>query len=255
MPLDKVEVARIALVAWMLALSGCGEATAPRPEQNQESVVVRWDEAALEAIRHAYFGAPIVARALAIVHTCMYDAWAAYDGNAVGTQLGGNLRRPPAERTLVNKERAVSVAAYRALVDLFPSEQAVFDGLMQQLSLDPADQSTDARTAVGIGNVAAAAVLASRHHDGSNQLGDLAPGPYSDYTGYQPVNSPDKVNDPNRWQPLRVLDSKGEATTQQFVAPQWGLVTPFALTSGAQFVPRQCRTSIPAPATSSRRRR
>ena len=90
MPLDKVEVARIALVAWMLALSGCGEATAPRPEQNQESVVVRWDEAALEAIRHAYFGAPIVARALAIVHTCMYDAWAAYDGNAVGTQLGGN---------------------------------------------------------------------------------------------------------------------------------------------------------------------
>jgi hypothetical protein len=32
------------------------------------------------------------------------------------------LRRPPGEHTRANKERAVSVAAYRALVDLFPSE-------------------------------------------------------------------------------------------------------------------------------------
>ena len=30
----------------------------------------------------------MVARALAIVHTCMYDAWAAYDDRARGTQLG-----------------------------------------------------------------------------------------------------------------------------------------------------------------------
>jgi len=49
-------------------------------------------------------------------------------------------------------------------------------------------------------------VLDFRHQDGSNQLGDM-PGssgaPYSDYTNYQPVNSPDEVRDPNRWQPLR----------------------------------------------------
>jgi hypothetical protein len=237
MPLDKVKVAGVALVACMLALSGCDPTTAPPPERNQDSVVVRWDEAALEAVRHAHFGPPMVARALAIVDTSMYDAWAAYDGVAVGTQLGGTLRRPQGERTLANKERAVSVAAYRALVDLFPSEQPLSDDLMQQLGLDPADQSTDITTAVGIGNVAAAAVLASRHHDGSNQLGDLASGAYSDYTGYQPVNTPYQVNDPNHWQPLLVTDSMGEAKTQQFVAPQWGLVTPFALTSGAQFRP------------------
>jgi hypothetical protein len=167
----------------------------------------------------------------------MYDAWAAYDRSAVGTQLGASLRRPPGERTLLNKEQAVSFAAYRALVDLFPSEQALFDGLMQQLGLNPANQSTDATIAVGIGNMAAAAVLASRHHDGSNQLGDLATGAYSDYTGYQPVNTPSAINDPNRWQPLLVTNSMGVATPQQFVAPHWGLVTPFALTSGAQFRP------------------
>jgi hypothetical protein len=237
MRLDSVNATGVALAASILALSGCDLSTAPRLQENQDSVVVQWDEAALEAVRHTHLGPPMVARALAIVHTSMYDAWTAYDATAVGTQLGGALRRPPSERTRANKERAVSVAAYRALVDLFPSEQPIFDDLMQQLGLDPADQSTDTTTAVGIGNVAATAVLSFRHHDGSNQLGDLAPGAYSDYTGYQPVNSPSNVTDPNRWQPLLVFDSTGKATTQQFVAPQWGLVQPFALTSGAQLRP------------------
>jgi hypothetical protein len=122
MVLDNVKTAGVALAASMLALSGCDLATAPGPQQNQESVVVRWNEAVLEAVRQTHFGPPMVARALAIVHTSMYDAWAAYDATAVGTQLGGALRRPPGEHTRANKERAVSVAAYRALVDLFPSE-------------------------------------------------------------------------------------------------------------------------------------
>jgi len=62
----------------------------------------------------------MAARALAIMHTCMYDAWAAYDELAVGTQLRGALRRPPSDRTEANKERAISYAAYRALVDVLP---------------------------------------------------------------------------------------------------------------------------------------
>jgi hypothetical protein len=220
----------------MLAISGCDVSTAPRPEA-EESVVVRWNEAALQAVRHTRLGPPMVARALAVAHTAMYDAWAAYDATAVGTTRGGALRRPSSERTDANKERAVSFAAYRVLVDLFPSEQATFDALMQQLGLDRANVSTDTTTVAGIGNVAAAAVIAFRHHDGANQLGDLAPGAYADYTGYQPVNSPAEVVDPNRWQPLLVTSSQGAVTTQKFVAPQWGLVTPFALTSGAHFRP------------------
>jgi len=56
----------------------------------------------------------MVARALAIVHTCIYDAWAAYDNRAIGTRLGGALRRPPQEHTRANKETAISFAAYRA---------------------------------------------------------------------------------------------------------------------------------------------
>src|ERR1700720_3590865 len=72
---------------------------------------IYWDSGALHGIRDAKLGAPVVARALAIVHTCMYDAWAAYDERAIGTQLGGALRRPASERTLPNKEQAISYAA------------------------------------------------------------------------------------------------------------------------------------------------
>jgi len=143
-----------------------------------DNVVLQWDNAALQAIRVTKLGPPIVARALAIVHTAMYDAWAVYDHQAVGTRLGGTLRRPPVERTLVNKSEAVSFAAYRALVDLFPTQTSPFNDVMASLGYDPANSSTDVVTPAGIGNMAAAAVIAFRHHDGANQLGDLHPGAY-----------------------------------------------------------------------------
>jgi hypothetical protein len=202
-----------------------------------DNVAIQWDNAALQAIRVAKLGPPIVARALAIVHTAMYDAWAAYDDQAVGTRLGGSLRRPGVERTLANKNEAVSFAAYRALVDLFPTQTPSFNDVMGSLGYDPASGSTDLATPAGVGNVAAAAVIAFRHVDGANQLGDLHPGAYSDYTGYVPVNDPDHINDPNRWQPLRFSNGHGGTVTPGFIAPHWGRVVPFALTSGSQFRP------------------
>ena len=201
------------------------------------TIVTRWSEAALEAIRITHPGPPMVARALAILHTCIYDAWAAYDSAAVGTRLGGALRQPAAERTLANKKEAISYAARAALVDLYPTEAARFNDLLTNLGYDPADTSTNTSTPSGIGNVAAQAVLTFRHGDGSNQLGDLHPGPYSDYTGYAPVNDPDHINDANHWQPLRIPDEQGNFVVQKYIAPHWGLVTPFALTSPSQFRP------------------
>jgi hypothetical protein len=140
-------------------------------------VVVRWDQAALQGIRDSTLGPPMAARALAILHTCVYDAWAGYDPVAVGTRFGGALRCPAAERTAANKEQAISFAAYRAAVDLFPADRARFDALMAELGYDPADTTTDTGVPAGVGNVACQAVLDFRHHDGANQLGDLHPGP------------------------------------------------------------------------------
>ena len=213
-----------------------------------ESVVVLWNDAALQGVRDSKLGPPMVARALAIVHTCAYDAWAAYDHHAVGTRLGGALRRPPRERTLANKNIAISYAAYRAAIDLFPADKTtVFDPLMRGLGLDPNDTTTDSTTPLGAGNVAADAVLQYRHRDGANQLGDEPGGvqgvAYSDYTGYRSTNDPmdiraafnrATVHDPNLWQPLRYVDGTGALVTQPFVGAQWQHVAPFALTSSAQ---------------------
>src|SRR5439155_23814944 len=70
------------------------------------NLVVQWNQAALQGVRDSKIGPPMVSRALAIVHTCMYDAWAAYDDQALGTRLGGVLRRPPDERTPANRSEA-----------------------------------------------------------------------------------------------------------------------------------------------------
>ena len=155
--------------------------------QSTPTIVVQWNNAALQGVRDSKLGPPMVARALAIVHTCIFDAWAAYDKKAVGTQLGGSLRRPESERTAANKNKAISFAAYRAVVDLFPIDKTtVFDPTMAALGYDPTDQSADVKTPTGIGNVACNAVLTFRHNDGSNQLGNLTASgvPYADYTRY-----------------------------------------------------------------------
>lgn len=198
---------------------------------NSTNAVVFWNCELLQAVVDTRSAPTITARALAIVHTSMFDAWSPYDRDAIGTEPEGPGRRPSAEWTRDNKAEAASYAAYRSLLDLFPAEKALFDSAMQQRGLDPANASVDPSTAPGVGNLAAMAVLADRHHDGSNQLGDLHPGAYSDYTGYKAVNQPDQVSNPDHWQPLRIPDGKGGFVTQKYVTPQWGLVKPFALSS------------------------
>lgn len=208
----------------------------------QARSVIAWNAAALQAVRDGNIGAPVASRALAVVHACMYDAWVAYDEQATGTQLRGALRRPAVERTQANKERAISYAAYRALSDLFPQgTNSVFRPLMRQLGYDPDDHSTDIETPTGIGNVACAAVLEYRHRDKSNQLGDLAQGAYSDWSGYKPANAPSSIPvraapaDPDHWQPLIHVNAHGDLMTQRFAAPQWCFVIPFALSKGDEF--------------------
>jgi hypothetical protein len=219
------------------------------PSPNDD-VLLRWDQETLNAIRLARSAPAVAARALAIVHTATYDAWAPYDGVAVDTRgrlrADPSLRRPATERTVNYKSMAISYAAYRALLDLFPGQASNFVKFMADLGYDPNDSSTNAALPQGIGNLAAQAVLAYRHHDGANQLGDEPGGtpgvPYSDYTGYAPQNSWDKLSKPLHWQPLCVPLPPPGATSctgsiQRFSTPQWMDVTPFALTRPDQFGP------------------
>ncbi|MFN2385332.1 MAG: vanadium-dependent haloperoxidase [Thermoanaerobaculia bacterium] len=223
---------RHAAASLLLLLGGAAAVRA----QGSDNVVLRWDEEVLHGIRTNPPGPTIAARAIAMAHTAMFDAWTAYDPIAVPTRPQGAWRRPASEATEDNKAMAVSFAGYRAVVDLFPSQRERYDALMRTLGYEPSDASTDTRTAAGVGNAAAAAVLEYFHCDGSNQLGDLAPGAYADYTGYVSINTPSTVNDPNRWQPLAVV-SGNRVVIQSFTTPHWGRVAPFALTSGSQLRP------------------
>jgi hypothetical protein len=252
MPKFKIATTAVTVVALMLGgsvASGAAATAAPKARsadhkgsrtvfpldafgpRSDDNAALQWSERTLASIRAAALPPTAVSRVLAVVQTSVYDAWAAYDPVAVGTRLGASLRRPAAERTLANKSKAISFAAYRALLDLFPAQRAAIRRFMAKLGYDPDNTSTDPASPAGVGNTAAAAVLAFRHHDGSNQLGDLNGGPpYSDYTGYTPVNTPDKVIDKFHWQPLRI-----GTNVQRFSTPQWGRVTPFALTAPDQF--------------------
>jgi hypothetical protein len=234
--------------------------SAPRATDN---AILVWNEELLDIIRrHPPLTGPTVsARALGILHTATYDAWAAYDAVAKGTRLGSQLRRPAAERTPANKEKAISYAAYRVLTDLFPNPPHTnmpavnLEGQMLSRGYDPGNTTTDTTKPEGIGNVVAKALLDYRHSDGSNQLGN-APGSsgtrYSDYTGYQPKNQWNNVPFVWNWQPLCVLTPTGVGAgmpptpsdgtcsspnyaVQSPATPQWGRIKMFGPLAASQF--------------------
>src|SRR5919197_1757543 len=224
------------------------------PPRDNDNAILKWDEELLQTIRKypGQTGPTVTSRALGVLHTATYDAWAPYDATAVPTMANGNARvTDVAQRTDANKTIAISWAAYRVLRDLFPvslypniNTDIDYDGQMAELL--GTTWATDTSPARTIGENAAAAVIAYREHDGANQLGD-APGgtpgvPYSDYTGYQPVNTWDKVNDKMQWQPLCIPLPPPGATTctgkvQQPLTPQWKNIKSFALNAPNQFVP------------------
>ncbi len=205
-----------------------------------KNLIVEWNELALEAIRKIKPGPPMAARSLGIVYKAIFDAWAAYD-NVAKPVKSPVPRRPVAQRTLANKEKAVSMAAYRALTHQFPSAEPSFAAKLTAMGLNPGDNGVNVNTPVGVGNVASSAVLGFHDTDNSNQVGG-----YADTSGYVPANpamSPlfpaavDAIPFPSRWQPLTYLTPDKIPATPKFIAPHWGNVKPFALTSGSQFRP------------------
>jgi hypothetical protein len=182
----------------------------------------------------------VAARSLAIAHTAIYDAWAAYDNTAKPT----NGAR--AFGSADDQKLAISHAARDTLTALFGARGGVFDAMLAAYAQDL--QPLDPAAATQVGQKAAADILAARANDGSNS-GSTFPG-YADPTDWS--NSPANVNkptptpvvvtpeqphvqpvDPNKWQPLINPDG----TTQSFLLPHWALVRPWALSSGSALRP------------------
>jgi hypothetical protein len=213
-----------------------------------------WNEAARSAIASpggVAMGPPQSARVLAIIHSCMYDAWTIYDSKAKGRffNTNGSERELRSDK---NKRIVTSYAAYLCLKSLFPADLARKNQeiLVQKLlstapeaALHISNQSLEIEKIYTIAEAAAQKVLTSYLQDGSNEVGN-----YLDNSGYESKNklmshcipnSKDCVSmprtsatqSPNTWQPL--INSLGKK--QFFITPQWSSVVPFALQKSSQF--------------------
>ena len=236
----------VLLLGWLL-LPGCNRSTDSSNQAEPlgaDNLAYKWGKVALEATANdtdRFNPRPtITSRYLGLIFVSVFDAWSRYDEKAIPVYLEGVERRPEAERVLKNKEIAISYAFCRALSEYFYTDSAIFKTFMKAQGFDPENRSLDPATPEGIGNRAAKAVMEARRHDGSNQYGDMEGSngkPYFDYTGYQPVNSPDENVDGNRWQPKYFSDGKGGKFAPACLTPHWHLVKPITLKTADQFRP------------------
>jgi PAP2 superfamily len=239
--------ASLAIVIFVSSLMACKPVAEPLGEQN---IAYKWGKIALEATANdteKFRPRPTVtSRYLGLVFTAIFDAWSRFDATATPVYLK-NVERHT-EKTLKNKEIAISFAAFRALNVYFYSDSLLFKKYMLDMGFDPNNTSLDPNTPEGIGNLAANAVIEARKNDGANQYGETISNskaqntegsskPFFDYTNYQPINTPDKNNDINRWQPKYFADGKGGQFAPTCLTPFWGHVKPICLTTADQFRP------------------
>ena len=220
----------------------------------EESVARKWNEALLQTIRQDFARPPVQARNLFHTSLAMYDAWAAYDSVAQPYLLGKTVSGytcpfegvPVPANIEAAREQAISFAMFRILLQRFSLSPNFFQAyvrfttLMNQLGYDFDITSTNYQSGspAALGNYIAACVLQMGLQDGANEQGNYA------IQYYQTVNTPlvmadpgnPNILDPNRWQRLTLegaIDQSGNPVpaTQSFQSPEWGNVTPFAMTA------------------------
>ncbi|MEN8233918.1 MAG: vanadium-dependent haloperoxidase [Actinomycetota bacterium] len=235
----------LTLGALAMVLPSCsGSASAPDcppiDDHPEWSVARRWNELNLAAIRRDLPAPTVHARNLYHTSAAMWDAWAAYDEDAIGLFVA---EKHEAEDVEAARQEAISYAAYRVLehryLDSIGATETIpeLDALMGALCLDIEFTSTDGDAPAAVGNRIARTIIDAGMVDGANEAEGYAPDP-----SYEPVNPPLVVresgtvmNDPNRWQPLEIenmVSQNGillDSGVQEFIDPHWGFVTGFAL--------------------------
>lgn len=206
------------------------------------SIARIWNEELLSSIRLDFARPTVHARNLYHTSAAMWDAWAAYDEEA-GQVIHHEKMAPVADIDAARAE-AISYAMYRILTWRFaPSPGAAerlpaFDARMAELGYDTDYTSTEGDSPAALGNRIAASVIEFGLNDYSNEQANFA---NNYYTSINPPllpefpGNPDLV-DPDRWQPLSLeffVDQSGNLIpggSLDFLSPEWGHVSPFALT-------------------------
>ncbi|WP_341720418.1 carbohydrate binding domain-containing protein [Micromonospora sp. FIMYZ51] len=170
-----------------------------------------WNGVLLDAYRAATgtaAGPTVLGRAGAMMHGAIYDAAT----SVVPTSQPYLVRVPvTADSVAPSLEAAINKAAYSALVAAFPGRSFTANLTHATAQLPTGTSQLQLDRGASIGAQAADAMISARSNDGS---ANNAP--------YQSENVP------GAWRPT---DSRPA------LAPNWGLVTPFTMTSGSQFRP------------------
>ena len=195
-------------------VSLAGNSPAPIAEANADAVIA-WNKIAQAAIQATAASPPAASRGLAMVSAAVYDAV-----NAV-VPLHPFYHSTPTLQPTADLTAAASQAAHDVLVSLFPTQTATFDAALTTWLNTVADPTAKA-DGVLLGQQTAADIIAWRATDGSNVTITYVPG-----TG------------PGEWQPTPPAYAPA-------LSPQWGSVTPFAMTTSDQF-----RSNLQIPSLTS----
>src|SRR4051812_47396357 len=136
------------------------------------TIARNWSERILESIRMDTPHPPAQARNLFSYSDCMYDAWAAYDPNAVGFIYRGKHTAPDVNAA---RREAISYVMHRMMSERLAYSRTATNQadripiFMTLLGYDPNNISRDTSTPAGIGNTVYDAVSAWFINDGSRQ--------------------------------------------------------------------------------------
>ena len=195
---------RDVLLVAAAAVFMCSSST-PRAISVEDSVL-EWNRIALAATVTAAQGPLPQARSMTIVQVAVHDAVNTITGKHSTYLSYGDA---PAN---ASPDAAAIAAAHRVLVTLFAGQSAALNPA-RALSL-AARSVTEDDPGIGVGEAAAAAVLAARANDGAAQA--------------QFVYSAPAAGTPGVWVPVG---------TQVALLAGWGSVTPWIIQSGSQFRP------------------
>lgn len=205
-------VAALALPALLLTAVRAPAPAAADHTPPPAQVVVEWNHALLDTLTVANTPPPPAVRAGAIVATAVFDAV-----NGLTRRYAPYYVTSPAPRG-ASAQAAAAAAAHEALVSLFPSQRARLDILLADTLARLGEGDRDSRAidrGVGWGALVADAILALRANDG--------------FTTPPPAYVPSSTL--GRWQPTPPAFPPAPAFRE------FASMTPWALTSPAQFLP------------------
>ncbi len=218
------------------------------------SIARLWNEEMLNAIKNDFARPPVHARNLFHLSLAMYEVWAVFDPEAKNNLYIKNKiikscdfdSYPIPHDKEAAMQEAISFAAARIIEKRFITSpkysktRSSVEKLMQKFNYDVNNYQLDFSTgsAAALGNAIADCIIGFGLRDGANEAKDYAIQEYKPFNPpmYKDSNIQYIIHDPNRWQPLKLpvaIDQNGNPIPplQKFQSPEWGRVTPFAMTN------------------------